>query len=171
MAENVIRYELIFQRALRGMIRDTLTFIAREGLPYPHHYYITLASDSPGVEIPDYILRQYPEQLTIVLEHQFTNLVVEEDQFSVTVGFGPRQERLTIPYAAIRVFHDPGGQPFPLPQIFMDPEHGFGIQFLDLGDEDLGDEAAEDEEDEDESSTGGDVIMLDAFLKPDKNRD
>lgn len=168
MADNVIRYEVIFQRALRSMVREILAFILREGLPYPHHYYITLATDAPGVVLPDYVVKQYPEQITIVLEHQFTNLVVEDDEFSVTVGFGPRQERITIPYSAIRVFHDPGGQPFPLTQIFMDPEHGFGVQFLNLGDESIG----EDMEDEDEASEGGgDVIMLDAFFKSDKPRD
>lgn len=168
MPENVIRYELIFQRALRTMVRDTLEFVSLQGLPFPHHYYITFATTAPGVVVPDFIVRQYPEQMTIVLEHQFTNLVVDEEEFSVTLGFGPRQERLTIPYSSIRVFHDPGGQPFPLPQIFMDAEHGFGIQFLNLGDE--SERQAEEEAPHEEPEAGGDVIMIDAFLR-DKNRE
>lgn len=169
MPENVFRYELMFQRALRGMIRHILRLVADQGLPSPHHYYITFATAAPGVVIPDYLLRQYPEQITIVLEHQFSDLHVGEESFSVTLGFGPRQERLTIPYSAIRVFHDPGGQPFPLPQIFMDPEHGFGMQFLNLGDESLADGPEEEEDDEFEESGGGDVIMLDAFFNRDKD--
>jgi hypothetical protein len=95
------------ERALRGVVREALARTAASGLPGAHHFYITFQTRHPGAKIPDSLASQYPEEMTIVLEHQFWDLEVEEDRFAVTLSFQSRPERLSIPFEAITAFTDP----------------------------------------------------------------
>src|SRR5579875_4128807 len=95
------------ERALRGVVREALARTAASGLPGTHHFYITFQTKHPGTKLPETLASQYPEDMTIVLEHQFWDLEVEEDRFSVTLSFQTKPERLTVPFEAITVFTDP----------------------------------------------------------------
>src|SRR5579862_1421179 len=105
----------MMERAIRGVVREALAVAASKGLPGAHHFYITFRTDTPGVALPDHLLAKYPGEMTVVLEHQFWDLEVTEEAFSVTLSFGSKPARLTIPFAAITTFADPSVQ--------------FGLQF------------------------------------------
>ncbi len=107
MAKPTLRYDKMVENALRSVVRDALTLTAEHGLPGAHHFYITFRTAYPGVEIPDYLAAQYPQEMTIVLEHQFWGLEVDAQQFSVTLSFRNQAERLVVPLAAVTAFADP----------------------------------------------------------------
>jgi uncharacterized protein len=107
MVKDLFDYPQMVQAALRGVVREALTRTAREGLRGAHHFYVSFRTDVSGVVLPDYILDKYPEEMTIVLQHQFWGLEVGDKEFSVTVSFQNRPEQLTIPFAAITSFADP----------------------------------------------------------------
>jgi len=107
MTDDLLRYDLMIEGALRDVVRETLTTVAKNGLPGEHHFYITFLTNFPGVEIPDYLTKQYPEEMTIVLQYQFFGLKVNEDSFSVMLSFNNVKERLHIPLEAITTFADP----------------------------------------------------------------
>ena len=103
-----IRYDKLVEGALRGVIRQALSQVEREGaLPGEHHFYITFETAHEGVDIPAYLKAQYQNEMTNVLQYQFLGLRVEDDKFSVTLTFGGKAERLVVPYAAITTFADP----------------------------------------------------------------
>jgi hypothetical protein len=95
------------ENALRSVVRDALSVTAERGLPGTHHFYVTFRTDFPGVAIPDFLRAQYPEEMTIVLEHQFWDLKVDDERFSVTLSFHSQAQRLVVPLAAITAFADP----------------------------------------------------------------
>jgi uncharacterized protein len=107
MAQDLFHYDKMVERALRGVIRDALIRAAQEGLKSAHHFYIGFATKVPGVAIPARLVERYPDEMTIVLQHQFWDLDVGDEQFSVLLSFDKQAERLTIPFAAIRSFADP----------------------------------------------------------------
>jgi hypothetical protein len=107
MAQDLFGYPKMVESALRGVVREALTRTAREGLPGDHHFYVTFRTRAPGVEIPKYLLTKYPDEMTIVLQHQFRALEVRDDAFAVSLSFQSRAERLTIPFAAVTTFADP----------------------------------------------------------------
>jgi len=107
MAQDLFHYDKMVERALRGVIRDALVRAAQEGLKSAHHFYIGFATHAPGVSIPQRLLERYPEEMTIVLQHQFWDLDVGDEAFSVLLSFDKQAERLTVPFAAIRSFADP----------------------------------------------------------------
>jgi len=107
MPQDLYHYETMIDRALRGVVREALERAAREGLRGAHHFYIGFATDMPGVAIPDSVRARYPQEMTIVLQHQFWDLDVGEDGFSVTLSFHKQLERLVVPFAAVRSFADP----------------------------------------------------------------
>jgi hypothetical protein len=107
MAQDLFHYDKMVERALRGVIRDALVRAAQEGLKSAHHFYIAFATQAPGVAIPQRLVERYPEEMTIVLQHQFWDLDVGDEAFSVLLSFDKQAERLTIPFAAIRSFADP----------------------------------------------------------------
>jgi hypothetical protein len=107
MAQDLFHYEKMVENALRGVVRDALRRAAREGLRSAHHFFIGFAVNAPGVAIPDYLRAKYPDEMTIVLQHQFWDLEVDETGFAVTLSFQKQLERLTVPLAAIRSFADP----------------------------------------------------------------
>ena len=108
MDENdPIQYDQWIEDALRNVIRDALTYTANNGLVGDHHFYITFRTNSEAVSIPAHMLAQHPEETTIVLQHQFTDLNVSDDGFSVSLRFSGKPEQLSIPFSEITGFSDP----------------------------------------------------------------
>jgi hypothetical protein len=101
------RYDQFVEDALRSVVRRTLDRVAEAGLPGNHHLYITFNTLHSGVEIPPYLAAQYPGEMTIVLQHQFWGLEVDDSYFAVTLSFNKMHERLKVPYVAITSFADP----------------------------------------------------------------
>jgi hypothetical protein len=108
MRQSRIDYGRLVEGALRGVVRDVLARAGREGIPSPHHFYVTFRTGHPGVVIPDFLRERYPADMTIVLQYQFWDLEADEDGFSVTLSFNDQLNRLRIPFAALKVFADPG---------------------------------------------------------------
>jgi hypothetical protein len=115
MATDHIRYDVLARDALRGVLRRVLTDAAAHGLPGEHHFFITFLSKAEGVKLSPRLLAQYPDEMTVILQHQFWDLVVTEDRFEVGLSFGGIPERLVVPFNAIKSFFDPSVQ--------------FGLQF------------------------------------------
>jgi uncharacterized protein len=107
MTKEGLRYDKMVERALRGVVREAIACTAADGLSSGHHFYITFKTGAPGTEISDQLRMKYPDEMTIVLEHQFWDLTVTADAFAVTLSFNNRPERLVIPFAAITAFADP----------------------------------------------------------------
>jgi hypothetical protein len=110
MATDHIRYDVLARDALRGVLRRVLNDAAAHGLPGEHHFFITFVSSADGVKLSPRLLAQYPEEMTIILQHQFWDLVVTEDRFEVGLSFGGIPERLVVPFSAIKSFFDPSVQ-------------------------------------------------------------
>jgi hypothetical protein len=115
MATDHIRYDVLARDALRGVLRRVLTDAAEHGLPGEHHFFITFLSTAEGVKLSPRLLAQYPEEMTVILQHQFWDLTVTEDRFEVGLSFGGIPERLVVPFNSIKSFFDPSVQ--------------FGLQF------------------------------------------
>jgi hypothetical protein len=110
-AQDLMHYEAMAQDALRGVVKAALKRAAApEGLPGAHHFYITFKTDAAGVSGPQDLLGKYPDEMTIVLQHQYWDLAPGETFFSVTLQFGGQPKRLSIPYAAVTRFYDPSVQ-------------------------------------------------------------
>jgi uncharacterized protein len=108
MAQDHIRYDILAQDALRGVIRKVLSEVAATGfLPGDHHFFITFLTDAPGVRISAHLRSKYQEQMTIVVQHQFWDLKVTETSFEIGLSFSDTPEKLVVPFAAIRGFYDP----------------------------------------------------------------
>src|SRR5215813_232236 len=110
MATDHIRYDVLARDALRGVLRRVLNDAAAHGLPGEHHFFITFVSSAEGVKLSPRLLAQYPEEMTVILQHQFWDLVVTEDRFEVGLSFGGIPERLVVPFSAIKSFFDPSVQ-------------------------------------------------------------
>jgi hypothetical protein len=121
MATDHIRYDILTQDALRNVVRTVLEDAAGKGLPGEHHFYISFDTRAQGVRMSPRMLAQYPEEMTVVLQHQFWDLTVTDDGFEVGLSFGGVPERLAVPFAAIKGFFDPSVQ--------------FGLQFEEIGEE------------------------------------
>jgi hypothetical protein len=128
MSVDLIRYDLLVQDALRSVVRRVLTDVARDGLPGDHHLYVSFDTRASGVRLSPRLKERYPEEMTIVLQHQFWDLIVSELFFEVGLSFNGIPERLHIPFAALKGFFDPSVK--------------FGLQFEPVAEED---EEAEDE--------------------------
>ncbi len=113
--KDQLNYEKMVQSALRNVVQQALKVSATKGLPGEHHFYISFAADYPGVAMPDYLREEYPTEMTIVLQHEFWDLEVTDQGFSVTLCFDEMNERLTVPFDAITSF--------------VDPSVKFGLQF------------------------------------------
>ena len=116
-----IRYDLLTQQALRGVVRNVLADAAKKGLPGDHHFYISFETGAEGVRLSDRLRAQYPEDMTIILQHQFWDLSVTEQGFEVGMSFGGVPEKLYVPFAAVTGFFDPSVQ--------------FGLQFEEVSDD------------------------------------
>ncbi len=109
MASDIFfRYDLLVQNAYLGVVRSVLSQVAATGeLPGDHHFVIAFRTDARGVKISPRLQREWPQEMTIILQHQFSNLVVNEDSFSVTLFFRSVPETLHVPFSALRAFADP----------------------------------------------------------------
>jgi hypothetical protein len=104
---RAIDYGNLMHRAMRGLIRDVLSGVEADGLPGEHHFFITIRTHAPGVEMADWLRARYPEEITIVIQNWYENLAVDEDGFAITLNFGNSPEPMYIPYDAISTFVDP----------------------------------------------------------------
>ena len=132
MATDHIRYDILAQQALRGVMRDVLADAARNGLPGEHHFYISFDTKAEGVKMSDRLREQHPQDITIILQHQFWDLVVTDDHFEVGLSFNGVPEKLVVPFEAVKGFFDPSVQ--------------FGLQFETI--------AAQNEDAEEETADG-----------------
>jgi hypothetical protein len=170
MAEDLIRYDILAQDALRGVVRKVLSEVARTGLPGEHHFFVSFTTTAPGVRISTRLLAQYPEEMTIVLQHQYRDLVVTEHALEVGLSFNGIPERLFVPFSAVKTF--------------ADPSVGFQLQFAAVAAPQRPLELVEDkptialvakpeeekepdpaEQDEAPPATAAQVVSLDAFRK------
>ncbi len=110
MAEDHIRYDILTQDAMRGVVRKVLSEVAKTGLPGEHHFFISFVTKAPGVRLSQRLLEQYPVDMTIVLQNQFWDLKVSEIGFEVGLSFDDKPETLVIPFTAIKGFFDPSVQ-------------------------------------------------------------
>jgi len=109
-AQDFIRYDLLTQKALRGVVRDVLARVSREGVPGEHHFYVSFRTKDPDVKLSQRLRERYPAEMTIVLQHQFWDLDVDEDGFEVGLSFGNVPEKLVVPFSAVTGFFDPSVQ-------------------------------------------------------------
>jgi hypothetical protein len=167
MAKDYIGYKALTDAALRGVVRDALRRAEKQGLIGAHHFRLTFKTHFPGVEIPDFLLEQYPDEMMIILQHQFWGLKVKDDQFEVTLSFRKVPATLTVPFAALTAFVDPGVQ--------------FGLQFREVdedgtehkpaiaphaeNDQSAASATAEAEAVEKQPAPPGEVVSLDSFRK------
>ena len=150
-----LNYELLVEDALRNVVRASLIIVERAGLPGDTHFYISFATNYPGVQISDELLSEHPENITIVIQHQYENLSVEEDRFEITLFFGGRASPMIVPFAAVTSFND--------------PSVGFGLQF-GINESDLEALEAQADVSDDTAPISGeqasaDVVSLDSFRK------
>jgi hypothetical protein len=158
MPGEEIDYPALIHEALMGVVREVLCQVVEDGLPGDHHFYLTFRTDHPEVVMPSSLKMRHPETMTIILQHQFWNLSVEEKVFGVTLRFGGAKHQLTIPFEALTSF--------------IDPDAEFGLQLGDSSAEEeeevLGDESDEGHSPGESASTAGrtgEVISLDEFRK------
>lgn len=150
-----IDYGHMMHNAMRSLIREVLTGVAQDGLPGDHHFFITFDTLHPDVEMADWLSDRYPTEMTIVMQHWFDNLVVEETGFGITLNFGDSPEPMYIPYDAIRTF--------------VDPSVEFGLRFesheADEECDDVEDAPAPMVEDAEDEHHDAEVVSLDKFRK------
>ena len=150
-----INYDKLIEKSLKNVVVEALKIAQRQGLPGENHFYITFKTNHPQTQISDYLKHQYPEEMTIVLQHQFANLRVETTLFSVDLSFGGIQQNLVIPFEAITYFADPFAK--------------FGLSFA-TGEEPSQNSSISEEETTKEKKVSGSatVVSIDAFRKKNK---
>ena len=155
MLQTGLNYELLVEDALRSVVRSSLSIVQKVGLPGETHFYIGFSTIHKGVEIDDHLRAKHPENMTIVLQHQFADLIVGDDEFSVTLFFGGKSSSMVIPFEAVTTFND--------------PSVGFGLQFGISEDDDRDDISPPDDQptqsNDDASDNSADVVSLDTFRK------
>lgn len=164
--KDYMRYDLLTQRALRGVVREVLARVAREGVPGDHHFYVTFQTTADEVRLSPRLRERYPAEMTIVLQHQFWDLIVGDQGFEVGLSFGGAPEKLVVPFEAVTGFYDPSVQ--------------FGLKFdhpdaadeeAEQADDDAPEPAAEAEPVPTEVAAaaapegGAEVVSLDKFRK------
>lgn len=167
MAQDHIRYDILAQDALRGVIRKVLSEVAATGrLPGDHHFFITFLTGAPGVRISQHLKSKYPEQMTIVVQHQFWDLKVNESQFEIGLSFSDTPERLVIPFNAVRGFYDPSVNfelEFEVP--LSDEEEDSTAEITAIPVEPVSRPAEGEAEATSEEKKEGSVVSLDSFRK------
>ena len=160
MAEDHMRYDILAQEALRGVVRKVLAEVAKTGLPGEHHFFISFVTRAPGVRLSEKLLGQYDKEMTIVIQNQYWDLKVNETGFEVGLSFDGIPETLVIPFSAVKGFFDPSVQ--------------FGLQFDPKtapsaseteGNADKAVEAAAGSTETEGDKPGEKVVSLDAFRK------
>jgi uncharacterized protein len=171
MSDDLIRYDILTQEALRKVIRKVLEEVQRTGLPGEHHFFITFETRFPGVRISARMKERYPEEITIVIQHSYWNLEVDESAFEIDLSFDDIRERLRVPFAAIRGFFDPSvkfGLQFDSGERGSAAETEREAQRADSPDGKLPATVGADDapaSDKSEGEAGADVVSLDSFRK------
>lgn len=151
MRRDGLDYGLLMQRALRGVMADALSVVSESGLPGDHHFYITFDCRHHDVEMPDWLRAEYPDQITVVLQHEFSDLVVDPAGFSVRMTFSERPASIYAPFDAVLTF--------------VDPSVEFGLKFDATAPDDDPPDAEDDADDEREDAGSAEVVSLDKFRK------
>ncbi|MBN9245085.1 MAG: hypothetical protein J0I98_20095 [Mesorhizobium sp.] len=174
MADDQIRYDILAQEALRGVMRKVLAEVARTGLPGNHHFFITFLTGAPGVRISGRLRERYPEQMTIVIQFQYWDLKVSDTGFEVGLSFSDVPEKLEIPFSAVRGFYDPSvnfelefdvkteadGEAAPAEPVTLEPEKKAEPKKKPAAEKEKQPDASEPA-----AGKGADVVSLDAFRK------
>jgi len=188
LSDETLRYDIWVEEALRSVIKKTLVHVSEHGLPGDHHFYISFLTQAEGVSIPGRLRAQHPNDMTIVLQYQYDDLVINEDTFSVVLSFGGKKEQLVIPYTSVISFADPSVnfalqlKMMPMGEGEEDDIDGDDADVVDIENYDAAhleyfeatransdapatgqDAGASDDDDDDKKS--GEVIALDAFRK------
>ena len=140
MTQDLIRYDVLVQEALRGVVRKVMGEVARTGLPGEHHFYVSFDTRHPGVRLSGRLRQRYPTEMTVVLQHQYWDLEVNDQFFEVNLSFSGIPERLHVPFNAVKGF--------------VDPSVEFGLQFEVIG------------EGEDEEETGPKLVPMEPSELP-----
>ncbi|WP_136683818.1 SspB family protein [Falsirhodobacter xinxiangensis] len=148
---QTIDYGNLMHRAMRGLIQNVLTDVSKNGLPGAHHFFITFDTRHEDVAIADWLRARYPEEMTVVIQHWFENLIVTDEGFSITLNFGNQPEPLVIPFDSVRTF--------------VDPSVEFGLRFETHDVEEEDEEEAAEEEAEDRPQRDAEIVSLDKFRK------
>ncbi|MBL6934313.1 MAG: hypothetical protein ISR48_02775 [Alphaproteobacteria bacterium] len=164
MTDELLQYDQMVENALRSVVRESLTQVAEHGFPGKHHFYITFRTGHGEVEIPEHLKKQHPQEMTIVIEHQFWGLEVEEDFFEVTLSFNKIHERLHIPFAAVTGFADPSVK-FGLQMTSSGGDEPIPMEIKDSDAQEAETDADTDADDDTLPAGGGEVVTLDAFRK------
>lgn len=151
MTQDELDYGRLMQRALRGVMADALSIVEEQGLPGAHHFYITFDCRHPETEMPDWLRAEYPDQMTIVLQYEFSDLKVDRDGFSVRMSFSDRPATLRVPFDSVLTF--------------VDPSVEFGLKFEATPAPDEDEEEAEAEKTAQGENGSADVVSLDQFRK------
>ena len=170
MDQDPFQYDIWIEEALKSVIRRSLDYAAENGLPGEHHFYLSYRTDVEGVEIPAYLKAEHPEEMSIVLQHQFDELIVNEDAVWVTLKFRGKPERLRIPFEAMVSFADPSVNFGLQLKMTNEPESELHLdaspaQNFDSGDPDTASDQADEEAAPAVGTATGQVIALDAFRK------
>jgi hypothetical protein len=175
MADDHIRYDILAQEALRGVMRKVLAEVARTGLPGNHHFFITFLTGAPGVRVSSRLRERYPEQMTIVVQFQYWDLKVTDTGFEIGLSFSDVPEKLEIPFSAVRGFYDPSvnfelefdvkaeegeaeEEPDTAAPVALEPEQKPAAKKKQA-------EPEQSDDGEAGASKGADVVSLDAFRK------
>lgn len=151
-------YRLWIAESLRHVVRRALEQVAAEGLPPEHHFLVSFATPAPGVVLPAFLRERYPDEITVVLENQFWDLVADEEGFSVTLTFAGARQRVFAPWPAVTAFADPGAE---LALRFVPG----GGEEAEAGTEDRAAAVAEEKPPEETGDGGGEVVRLDRFRR------
>ena len=174
MDSDPFRYDAWIEEALRGVIRRSLSYASENGLPGDHHFYLTFRTDddADGVEVPAYLKTEHPEEMTIVLQHQYDELIVNEDAVWVTLRFNGKPERLRIPFEAMISFADPSVNFGLQLKMSSEPEEDTGLEHPTARNADTDADVDQSTGTDGESGAEvpsrkgtGEVIALDAFRK------
>lgn len=174
--DSELRYDKMVENALRDVVRQAIQCVIDNGLPADHHFYITFLTEYEGVEIPDYLKQQYPDEMTIVLQYQFYGLEIKDRCIHVTLSFNNVPEKLVVPLDSITIFADPAVN-FALQFQPMDEFDEDEIEFYPEEDDESGDEKIGESSDDDkgkgqkgkkgkgDKDDGANVVSLDTFRK------
>ncbi len=183
MSDSFFDYDHLVREALKGVVKNVLSEVAKNGLMGDHHFYVAFQTGFPGVQIPDHLREKYPDEMTIVIQHRYWGLRVHQDRFEIGLSFNQKPEHLIIPFEAVVGFVDPSAQ-FALQfesddandaEDFSDEEFVADLNSLvsepssdnNIDDED-GDKktsSSADDETKDDDKSGDNVVTLDAFRK------
>ncbi len=164
MGADLMRYDKLVEGALRGVMAEALRCAAKKGLPGGHHFYVSFRTDHPGVRLSAELKASHPDEMTIVLQHQFWDLEVGDDSFKVTLGFDNVQQRLVIPFDSVTAFADPSVE-FGLKFQSAEGAPGGGAKIEPLGQSAAAANPPARREPRPKEDGPGEVVALDAFRK------